>query len=208
MLYVDYEADSVEAAIKKAVQELDLNENDIITEVLSEGKRGLFGIARKELAKVRIYYKEKNNIDTVLGDIENLIAYLDQNAKLDIRKISDNRYDIVVNSNNVSHFIGKKGKTLKAVQTLVNSFVQKHKKDCSVIVDIDQYNTRREGQFAKWAEIQAREVIKTKRAIIVKSLNAYERRIIHMEISKFDNVETESKGEGRIKNIKIKYTGR
>ncbi len=207
MLYVDYEANTVDEAVVKAVEKLGVNKADITTEVLREAKRGIFGIGQKALAKVRIYYKEKNDIDAVLANVKGLVMHLDEEAKINFRKLSETRYDVVINSQNISHMIGKKGKTLKAMQTLVNSFLQKYNNPCSIIVDIDHYNMKREEQFSRWAEGQAREVLKTKRSIVLKSLNSYERRIIHLEITKFKDIVSESKGKGRIKNIKIKYVG-
>ena len=34
-------------------------------------------------------------------------------------------------------------------------------------------------------------------------LNSYSRRIVHMEVSRFDDVASESQGDGQLKNVTI-----
>ncbi|MFH1127808.1 MAG: Jag N-terminal domain-containing protein [Candidatus Omnitrophota bacterium] len=51
---VEIEGKSVEEAIKKALQELNLPRDKVKIEVLSEEKKGLFGMAGAKPAKVRV----------------------------------------------------------------------------------------------------------------------------------------------------------
>jgi len=55
---IEVEGKSVEEAIKKALKELKLTRDKVKIEVLSEEKRGLFGMPGAKLAKVRVTLKE------------------------------------------------------------------------------------------------------------------------------------------------------
>jgi spoIIIJ-associated protein len=52
--YVEAEGKTVEEAIAKALQELNLPRNRVKVESLSEEKKGLFGMAGAKPAKVRV----------------------------------------------------------------------------------------------------------------------------------------------------------
>ena len=51
---IEIEGKTAEAAIKIALKELNLPRNQVEIEILSEGKRGLFGMRGVKLAKVRV----------------------------------------------------------------------------------------------------------------------------------------------------------
>jgi Predicted RNA-binding protein len=54
-LYVkEYEGNSVEEAIRSAMQELGLPKEKITIKILSEGQRGLFGMQGVKKAKIRV----------------------------------------------------------------------------------------------------------------------------------------------------------
>lgn len=51
---IDTEGNTVEEAIKKALQKLNLPRNKVKIEIISEEKKGLFGMPGAKPAKVRI----------------------------------------------------------------------------------------------------------------------------------------------------------
>ena len=52
--YLEVEGNTVEEAIEKALGELKLSRKNVKIQVLSEEKKGLFGMAGAKLAKVRV----------------------------------------------------------------------------------------------------------------------------------------------------------
>lgn len=59
---IEIEGDSVEGAVKKALKELNLPRGQVKIEVLSEEKKGLFGMPGAKPAKVRVtVLKHKEN---------------------------------------------------------------------------------------------------------------------------------------------------
>jgi len=64
-----------------------------------------------------------------------------------------------------------------------------------VILDINNYRHNREEFLKEVAKETAHRVILTKEPIKLPAMNAYERRIIHMELATHPDVATESEGE-------------
>jgi len=59
-LSIEIEGKTVEEAIRNALKELKLPRNKVKIEVLSEEKKGLFGMAGAKPAKVRVSLREEN----------------------------------------------------------------------------------------------------------------------------------------------------
>lgn len=51
---IEFSGKTVEAAVRKALKELQLPRNKLKIEVLSEEEKGLFGMAGAKLAKIRV----------------------------------------------------------------------------------------------------------------------------------------------------------
>jgi len=73
-----------------------------------------------------------------------------------------------------------------------------------VFIDINNYREKREGLIVELARATARKVAATKTEMPLPFMNAYERRLIHTELSSRPDVKTESIGEGGERRIIIK----
>jgi len=71
-------------------------------------------------------------------------------------------------------------------------------------VDINNYRRERENLLLELARAAARKAAATKEEISLPAMNAYERRLIHLELSSHPDVKTESIGEGRERYIVVK----
>ncbi|MCK5214408.1 MAG: Jag N-terminal domain-containing protein [Candidatus Omnitrophica bacterium] len=58
---IDVEGSTVEEAIKKALDILNVTKNDIVVKVVCEEKRGLFGMEGAKPAKIKVSLKENDN---------------------------------------------------------------------------------------------------------------------------------------------------
>lgn len=73
-----------------------------------------------------------------------------------------------------------------------------------VFIDINNYREKREGLIVELARATARKVVATKTEMPLPFMNAYERRLIHTELSSRPDVKTESIGEGEERRLIIK----
>lgn len=71
-------------------------------------------------------------------------------------------------------------------------------------IDINNYRKEREMIIAELAKAAARKVVMTKSKVTLPAMNAYERRLIHMELATRPDIATESEGEGVERRVVIK----
>lgn len=101
--------------------------------------------------------------------------------------------------------IGKKGKNLDALNLLVRSVVFKKIKEPSrFIIDVNNYKRERIKTLKELAKTAAQRVNLTKDSFELPPMSAFERRIIHLELSVHPNIKTESEGKGEDRHIVIK----
>ncbi|NCO15232.1 hypothetical protein COW77_00830 [Candidatus Wolfebacteria bacterium CG18_big_fil_WC_8_21_14_2_50_39_7] len=87
---------------------------------------------------------------------------------------------------------------------LVRLMASKTGEERTAFIDINNYRREREGLILELARAAARKAAATKQEVPLPAMNAYERRLIHLELSSHPDVRTESVGEGRDRYIIIK----
>lgn len=92
--------------------------------------------------------------------------------------------------------IGKHGKIINALQVLTQTMVYREdEKSPMVVVNIGDYRQKREEKLKEIADRTAKRVLKTNQAVFLEELPAFERKIIHARLSKYDNITTHSEGK-------------
>lgn len=71
-------------------------------------------------------------------------------------------------------------------------------------IDIDNYGKERERLIVELAKAAAQKAVATKQEVKLPAMNAFERRLIHTELSIRPDVKTESAGEGKERSVVIK----
>lgn len=72
------------------------------------------------------------------------------------------------------------------------------------VVDINNYRKERENIILEIAKAAAQKAILLKQEVRLPPMNAYERRLIHTELSMRPDVKTESVGEGKDRAVVIR----
>ena len=100
--------------------------------------------------------------------------------------------------------IGRKGKTLDALQFIVNKIVNKAlEKKVRVAVDSENYRQRREDSLTQLALRMGDKAKRIKKPVTMNPLNPRDRRIVHLALKEDDNLDTRSRGEGLLKKVVI-----
>ncbi len=73
-----------------------------------------------------------------------------------------------------------------------------------IIFDMNNYRKERDNLIVDLAKAAARKAVGTKETVQLPPMNAYERRLVHAELSMRPDVKTESIGEGKDRYIVIK----
>lgn len=104
--------------------------------------------------------------------------------------------------------IGRKGKTLDALQLLTNVYATRSGiTGLRVVLDTENYRLRREEHLVRLAYATADKVRQRKSAILLEPMNPFERRIIHTTLNDISDIGTESEGEGLYKRVRVFYKG-
>ena len=196
-----YEAKTKEAALEMALQELNVDKEDLIINKVDE-KNSLL----KKSVQIEVY-----NINEIVSFIKDTISEITKRmnveANLEVRK-RDKSISITIFSDNNSILIGKQGKNVAALQLLIRQMVNsKLNEPISITLDVGNYKEKRIKSIEALAKRLAREAYKTKTEITMDSMNSYERRIVHSVLSDDKYVYTESTGEEPHRKVVIKLKG-
>ena len=101
--------------------------------------------------------------------------------------------------------IGQHGANLAALQYLARLLAfKKLQEPMQFVVDVEDYKKSREDYLRELARQAATRVRETKESLLLKPMSAYERRVVHAEISALPDITTESVGEEPERKVLIK----
>lgn len=204
---------NTEEAIRKGLEELKVSRDDVKIEVLEEATSGgVLGILSAKMAKVRLTVDKKisdkqaentmKRLDKILKELFNITG--DEKLEYKLEK-GKNQINLTIIGDKVSHLIGYKGKTIESFQSLLNAMLQREDEESAkVFVEVNDYKKRKEEKLKNLANKMANNVIKFRKPIRLEPMSAYERLIIHTELAKREDVETESQGEEPRRRVVIK----
>jgi spoIIIJ-associated protein len=111
---------------------------------------------------------------------------------------------IEMDGNDSRTVIGKRGQTLDAIQYLTNLVMNKNQeKYVRVIIDVEQYRSRREKTLEQLASKLARKVERSGHEVRLEPMNPYERKVIHSTLQGNALVKTRSEGEEPYRRVII-----
>ncbi len=197
---------TIEAAVEKGALELGTTVDKVTYEVLTEPKKGFFGLG-EVAAKVKVVY-ELLPINIGTDFVKSLIADMGIEATVTVTETDGNKV-ISILGDDAGILIGHHGETLDQLQYLVNLAANKKSDDLDereytrIVVDVEGYRKKREETLRSLARRTAARVLKYKRSITLEPMCAYERRIIHSEIQGVSGVTTNSIGVENNRRIVI-----
>ncbi len=185
----EFDGKTKEEAIEKALSELKVNEKDLIVNILEEKNT----LLKKNVKIEVINYNDL--IDSIKENITEITKLMGLTVNLEVRRRDEN-ITIKIFSDHNAVLIGKNGRALEALQTIIRQIVHNETKEfISIILDVENYKDKRVKNLEILAKKIAKEVANTKVETKLDSMNSYERRIIHSILSDNKYVYTESIGE-------------
>ena len=192
---IEIKSKTKEEAVKEALKELGLEEKDIEVNVIQNPSKGFLGLIGAKEGIYEITVIKKEEIEIAKEFVESMLLKSKINAKVNATQ-ERNLIKISIEGKEAACLIGRRGETLDAVQFLTGLALNKINKDSHmrVIVDIENYRSKREQSLIRYARKVAREVAKTRRTKKLDYMNPYERRIIHSALQNDKYVITCSEG--------------
>ena len=213
------EGKTTNEAIEKGLKELNISKNMVDIKVLeNEEKRSFFSILAPRVVKVELTLKEEDDKTEEQKNIKrekkpatkenieqaekNLIVFLDDIIEkigqgLEYSIMHD-EYGLIVQikGEKSSMFIGHRGETMYAFQTIVSAVANRDiSNKVRVVINIENYKEKREKTLQELAKKVAKSVERTRRTVTLEPMQAYERKIIHSALQDSKTVKTVSIGE-------------
>ena len=119
-------------------------------------------------------------------------------------KANDEIVFVEITGKDTGTIIGKRGSTLDAVQCLASYVVNKDvNKYIRVILDAENYRSKRETTLVNLANRLAGKVERTGRPVTLEPMNPYERKVIHCTLQSHPYIKTRSEGKDPYRKVII-----
>ena len=148
-----------------------------------------------EKSERKQYGLEEKEYKTVGAEklIKDILEALDLTAEITVEE-DDKFIRYLLTGENLNDLIGHHGECLYALSSFISAVCKndKHKK---VVLDVENYRSKREETLRALAERIANKVAKSGRYYKFEPMDASERKVIHTALQNDDRVTTMSKGE-------------
>ncbi|MGO9307427.1 MAG: RNA-binding cell elongation regulator Jag/EloR [Spirochaetia bacterium] len=125
-------------------------------------------------------------------------------AEISVNFREEGRLGLDIESDGSGILIGKQGKTLEALQFVVNLAAGRMGGETTrIVLDTQDYRSRRERSLIRMANQVADQVRRSRESQLLEPLNPFERRLIHTSLARYGDIETVSEGDGLYKRIRV-----
>lgn len=229
---VEFSGSTVEKAVAKACQQLDIKEEYLNFTVVTEGSTGIFGLVGVKKAVIRVLSEEKQvdreeerpdkKLDSIAQEapsveredlsgaakagreaLEKIADTITAGTSI-ITRDEDKRVSYEITGGKAGILIGKRGQTLEAIQYLVEKVVNRSSRErVRVSIDVGGYLAKKIQNLESLAERTARKAKKNGKPATLGQLNAHDRRIIHLALKDDSGVVTKSMGNGFLRKLVV-----
>lgn len=151
---------------------------------------------------------DKKKFEKVLKEF---LKYFDEDVKLEIiegEKEGDS-WEVKIDAENSGLLIGKFGDTLNAFQHIIRLMAAKLAGGRFLVaVDIGNYKSSKNKEIEELSLLVAENVKNSGYGQTLRPMNAYERRIVHVVLKDFPDIEAISTGEEPYRCVEIKPKGK
>ena len=228
MRSIECEGDSIDEAISKALETLQVERDRVEVEIVTDATRGLWGFGGRK-ARVRATLRprvgamstdvsreaslvgsEEGEAQTPSGAararalVEEVLAHLGVSCSVTIHEAAEpGSILLAVSGEGSGLVIGRRGQTLDALEYLVNRVVGRDGEGGGgrIIVDVERYRERRREGLEQLARRLAEKAKTTGRVVTVNPLSPRDRRIVHLTLQDDSGVATRSQGNGHYRKV-------
>jgi spoIIIJ-associated protein len=208
MKSVEVNAPTIEEAIRLAQIRLDAYNNEIDVEVIEKGTKGFLGLFGAKEARVTVkpkpvYYERK-----VRDYLKEILDAFDKEVYYDVN-FEGKTFRINIQGDEISRLIGKHGKTISALQHIMNIYANRlSNTKVNVFVDVGNYKDNRKESIEDIAHKMARIALKKKKRIVMEPMFAFERRKVHEIVSEYSHLRSYSKGLEPYRKVIVEYVSK
>jgi spoIIIJ-associated protein len=144
-----------------------------------------------------------NYLENSKDTLEKILSLIPVEATVTVGQ-SKGRINMNIEGEPSGILIGRKGKTLDALEYLVNRIVNNTSdKKIKVVLDSENYRQRHIESLNELALKTGEKVKKLRKSLSTPPLNPHDRRIVHLALKGDAMLDTKSRGEGLMKKVVI-----
>jgi spoIIIJ-associated protein len=209
----EFEGKNATEAIENASRQLNVPKDELNIEIIEPGSAGIFGLVggRKARIKVTVEKKAPEAPPAIEGEVvaaareslKTILELIPIEASVTARQ-EDDRIILSIEGDQSGILIGRKGRTLDALQFIVSKIVNKSlDQKVRLVIDSENYRERRREALVEMALKIGEKAKRIKKPITTGPLNPHDRRIIHLALRDDEELDTKSRGDGVLKKVLI-----
>ena len=214
----EFEGKTTEDAIENASRELNLPVEELSFDIIEPGSAGIFGLVGSKRAKIRVTIKnpeqktddniglkitDDNGLKIAKETLEHILSLIPVDTTVNAEQ-TDGKIALTIEGDKSGLLIGRKGKTLDALQYIVNKVVNKAlEKRTRVVVDSENYRQRRKESLTQLALKMGDKAKRIRKPVTTNPMNPHDRRIVHLTLKEDEKLDTKSRGDGLLKKVII-----
>jgi spoIIIJ-associated protein len=211
MKVFEFEGKTTEEAVENACRQLEFSRDQMDIEVIEPGSAGIFGLVGGRKAKIKVMitieepeFGDQAGLDVAKKTLENILALIPMEGTAVRAENTDGTITLDIEGDKSGLLIGRKGRTLDALQFIVNKIVNKAlEKKARLVIDSENYRQRRRDFLIQMAVNMGDRAKRTKKPVATNLLNPHDRRILHLALREDAELDTKSRGEGVLKKVII-----
>ena len=203
-LEVEKTGRTVEEAKNAAIEALGISADLVDFVEVVEPTKGFLGLIGGKPAKVKAVVRELDPVDKAEKFLSDIFAAMHLEVSIEKSECEDGTIFNLI-GDNLGILIGKHGQTLDSLQYLSNLAANHGMSDNKVriIIDIENYRSRREDPLRRLAVRLADKVRRTGERVVLDAMNRHARKISHMALQDKYRVATYSAGDEPYRKVVI-----
>jgi spoIIIJ-associated protein len=212
MQVFEFEGKNTEEAVENACRQLELSQDEIDVEIVEPGSAGIFGLVGGRKARIKVtlksaepeMYQSSQDLAVAKEALEKILALIPVEGATVKAEQTDGAVALNIEGDESGLLIGRKGRTLDALQFIVNKIVNKTlEKRVQVVIDAENYRQRRRDSLIQMALRIGDKAKRIGKPVTTNPLNPHDRRIVHLALRDDQILDTRSRGEGLMKKVVI-----
>ncbi|MFC1727194.1 protein jag [Patescibacteria group bacterium] len=159
----------------------------------------------KKETKSKKNQKKVNQLTVVKKLASKLVKNLKVKAQISVTEDDQGLVHVQIETEDPGVLIGYHGETLSSLQLILAMMLYRQTEEwIRILINVGDYRERRRESLLRMAMSAVQRVKFSNESQALPSMSSAERRIIHMELANYPEVETESEGEGSYRRVVVK----
>ena len=143
--------------------------------------------------------------ELIKTNINKIFDYIGIEPELKLEEKEENNFDIEISGDDLNFLIGFRGQSLEGLQNIIKMMVFRETQVQPIItIDINEYRSRKTEKLQDMAKTFIDKVRFFQKDVELPRMSPWERRQVHLLVSEYDDIESESTGEGENRRVVLK----